>query len=482
MMGLSRYLWRSKTGRLLWLPWLTLVQWSCGPAAAVPTVAPTAVPIPATPIPTLPPQPPTATAVMAAQLFAPATVTPKPTSTASPSSTPSATIPPSATSLPPTETATSPPTATPAPATSLPVADAPTAAAPPPSGVVEPPPYAPSACSDKYPCNDDRAGWERRLRVPAGYQATYFARVDDHPTSITFGPDGALYVAAQSGTIYKVTPEGNVAVYVGGFNTPTGIAFQPGTSNLYVSSRARNENVGGESQISVVQGGGIRQIIGGLPCCYVFMHAANGIAFGPDGFGYVGVGARADHGEILDGSNRQDELHPLEAAILRFSPDGSLVEVYARGFRNPYDIAWDGSGQLYATDNAPDFGPPDELHRVAPGGQHGYPWYECDVCFAPPAEVQLIPPVYNFIPHAAVAGITAYLADQFPGAYNNLFVALWSAFPGAQKVMRMGPGGTWGINFATGFAAPIDVAVGPAGSLYVADWATGIIFKISYTG
>jgi DNA-binding beta-propeller fold protein YncE len=34
-------------------------------------------------------------------------------------------------------------------------------------------------------------------------------------------------------------------------------------------------------------------------------------------------------------------------------------------------------------------------------------------------------------------------------------------------------------DFATGFAQPIDVAVGPNGNLYVADYATGIIFKIS---
>ncbi|MCA9935209.1 MAG: hypothetical protein KC415_14845 [Anaerolineales bacterium] len=34
--------------------------------------------------------------------------------------------------------------------------------------------------------------------------------------------------------------------------------------------------------------------------------------------------------------------------------------------------------------------------------------------------------------------------------------------------------------FATGFASPIDVTVGPDGSLYVADYSTGIIFRISY--
>ncbi|MCB9418832.1 MAG: PQQ-dependent sugar dehydrogenase [Ardenticatenaceae bacterium] len=419
----------------------------------------------------------------------PATATTKPTSTntAVPTDTP---IPQTDTETSEaTETAVSANTATPAPAaddggeeaTAVP----PTTAAPPPSTTgVEQPPYEASACSDKYPCNDDRAAWEARIRVPAGFTDTYFAQVPGAPTSMTFGPDGMLYVAIQTGTIYRLDSAGNVFAYVSGFNFPTGIAFRPGTSDLYVSDRINNAAVGGESRISIVQGGAIRQIIGGLPCCYASMHAANGIAFGADGWGYVGVGGRADHGEILVGDNagQMNELHPYEASILRFSPDGSVVENYARGFRNPYDIAWDGNGQLWATDNEPDFGPVEELHRVIPGGQHGYPWFDCDVCFPAPPDVQVIPPAWTFTPHASPTGITSYLSNLFPGYYNSLFLTLWSAFPGAQKVVRMAPNATSATNFATGFASPIDVTVGPDGSLYVADWATGIIFKISYIG
>jgi glucose/arabinose dehydrogenase len=364
-----------------------------------------------------------------------------------------------------------------------------TVAPPPSSGGVEQPPYAPSACSDRYPCNDDRAGWEARIRVPAGFQATYFARINGQPTRIISGPDGLLYVATMGGTIFTIDSGGNIAPYVSGLIVPTGLAFQPGTSRLYVTSRVSPQSVGGEAQVAVIEGGGVRQIIGGLPCCYTGYHAANDVVFGPDGFGYVSVGSRADHGEILeDGPNYglQDELHPYEAAILRFSPDGSSVSVYARGLRNAYGIAWDANGQLYATDNGPDgepgWNPPDLLHRVQPGREHGYPWYECSVCFSPPPDVQIVQPIYRFVPHSSVTGITAYLSNQFPGYHNSLFVALWSAFPGAQKIMRFGPGGVGASNFATGFAAPIDTAVGPDGSLYVADWATGIIFKIRWVG
>jgi glucose/arabinose dehydrogenase len=345
-----------------------------------------------------------------------------------------------------------------------------------PSGVTAP-------TDANYPANTDVAGWENRINVPPGFDVSYYGRVDGQPTSITFSPvDGQLYIAVQAGTIYKMDSAGGASAYVGGFTAPTGIAFRPGTNQLYVSSRVRDENIGGEAQVSVVNRG---QLIGGLPCCYTFFHSANGIAFGPDGYGYVGVGARADHGEILEGPNagQQDEMHPYEASILRFNPDTGEVSVYATGFRNPYDIAWDSNGQLWASDNTPDFDPPERLHRVVPGGIHGYPYYECDVCFSPPPGVNVIPPLATFAPSSSPTGVEVYKGSQFPGYNNAIFVALWSAFPGAQKIMHIGAGGSSApVNFATGFAAPIDVVTGPDGSLYVADWATGIIFKISYTG
>ena len=355
----------------------------------------------------------------------------------------------------------------------------------PPAGSVGLPPDYPGACAP-YPCNDDAAGWESRIQVPTGFTVTYYGILTaKHPTSIAFGPDGLLYIATMEGAIYRLDNGGNVSTYATGFTIPTGIAFQPGTGNLYVSSRAINQDVGGESKISVIRtDGSVNTIITGLPCCYTSYHAANGIAFGPDGFGYVTVGGRADHGEILEGPNagQQDERHPLEASMLRFSPDGGFVETYARGFRNSYDLAWDGNGTLYASDNAPDFGPPEEFHRVIPGGEHGYPWFDCDVCFQPPAGTTVIPPTYQFVAHSSPTGVASYLDNAIPGYYNSLFVTLWSAFPGAQKVMRLTPGGGSAVNFATGFAAPIDVTVSADGSIFVADWATGIIIRLTYTG
>ncbi len=94
----------------------------------------------------------------------------------------------------------------------------------------------------------------------------------------------------------------------------------------------------------------------------------------------------------------------------------------------------------------------------------------------------MVPPLHELIPHGAVTGITTYLHDAFPGYYNDLFLVLWSAFPGAQMVQRVGRDRSEISDFATGFAAPIDIVVGTEGNLYIADFATGIIFQINYIG
>ncbi len=418
-----------------------------------------------------------------------ATVSVEPTA-APPTETPIPTAPPGSTATftpQPTATNTPVPTPTAIPAELLtPVPHAPDQAQP---------PYVESACSDRFPCNDDVTGWEARIRVPDGFKVSYLAQIP-HPTlpefgsqltSMTFGPDGMLYVGTTLGKIYKINSDGSYELYVEGFTVPTGLAFQPGTKKLFVSNRLEDRNVGGEGQISVVENGEITTLFAGLPCCYIGMHGPNGIAFGPDGYGYVGVGGRADHGEVLDGSNQQDELHPYEAVILRFAPDGSEIEPYAWGFRNPYDIAWDAFGQLYATDNGRDGNDqdgdivPEELKLVTPGGQHGYPYYDCPACFGIPAGIEIVPPAYEFEAHSVPAGITTYLDDQFPGYYNSQFLVLWTALPFASQIVRYTADGQ-ASTFSTGYAAPIDVVTGPDGSLYVADYATGIIFKIDYVG
>jgi len=424
------------------------------------------------------------TATVERMTVSPSSPTPEPTSTPKPTVEPTAPPtrrPPAATPTPTrtlvlTSQATNPPTSQ---LTQPPVI-------PPPIGDATPNPPPDSGSCGKFPCADDVDGWVARIQVPPGFGVSRAASVPggERITSITFGPDGRLHASTMQGNVYAFDAAGNVSLYTGGFFLPIGLAFRPGTNDLYIASRAfPADAVPNEGKVTIVRADGSKQdIVTGLPCCYTSTeHQPNSIAFGPDGRAYLSIGARSDHGE--DPGNREvvGQVGPLEAGILRFNPDGSGLERFAAGLRNPYDLAFDANGRLFATDNGPDFGGLERLHAIVQDGHYGYPYYGCDKCPAPPPGLVITPPMANFIEHGAITGISAYTGSAFPANYyNDVFVVLWSAFPGAQKVVRVSTFPTAVSDFALGFASPIDVTQSPDGALLVADWATGQIFKIAY--
>ncbi len=68
--------------------------------------------------------------------------------------------------------------------------------------------------------------------------------------------------------------------------------------------------------------------------------------------------------------------------ILRMNPDGSDLEVYAWGLRNPFGLAWGPDGKLYASDNGydergsrPIAHAPDCLWVIKQGAWYGFPDY-----------------------------------------------------------------------------------------------------------
>jgi glucose/arabinose dehydrogenase len=149
--------------------------------------------------------------------------------------------------------------------------------------------------------------------------------------------------------------------------------------------------------------------------------------------------------------------------------------------RNPYDLSFDADGRLFVTDNGPDYGGPELLYHAEENAQFLFPYYpDCDFCPQTPSNLDITEPIATFVPHGAIAGITSYTHTAFPEQYyNSLFVALWSAFPDAQKIVHVQTYPTQTTDFLLGLAAPIDVIQTPSGGIAVADWATGHIFQVS---
>jgi glucose/arabinose dehydrogenase len=342
------------------------------------------------------------------------------------------------------------------------------------------------------------------MDVPQGFEAQYYARLPfTEPTVITFGPDNALYILNLEGQITRMTDEdgdGFAETATSIFDDPgdqlqhaVGMVFHDGI--IYISDSGRI------STLSDSDGDGkldkVNPIITGLPSLQWTFHSNNGIVFGPDGKLYVAVGATSDHGPLKE---------RYEASVLRMNPDGSDLEVFARGLRNAYDLAFSPDGDLFTADNSPDdlgpampYLPPEEVDFVRQGRNYGFP-----TTFGDPGPLTATErPVTLLMTSSASSGLTYYSADQFPAAYHGLFLAQFGSGAPYPKSVGVSTGemvvfisltpkadggyiGQWQpfarFRIEVSDYSPIDVTVGPDGSLYIAEWTTSTLYRVTYVG
>ena len=333
------------------------------------------------------------------------------------------------------------------------------------------------------------------IKLPPGFHIEVVARVEN-AREMALGAQGTLFVGSmREGRVYAVKLKpgalGTVTTIASGLNLPVGVAFHDGA--LYVSSVNR-----------ILRYDKIEEHLDNPPQPVVVSdrfpsethHGWKVIAFSPDGKLYVPVGANC---------NICEPDPDRYAVIMRMNPDGSGLEVFARGLRNSVGFDWDPrTRELWFTNNGRDYMgdelPPDSLHHAPRAGLNfGYPYCHAGVadpeygkkhsCDEFASAAQKLPA------HVAPLGMRFYTGTQFPAAYRNqIFIAEHGSWNRSKKIgyrvmlVRVENNRAVGYEpFATGWlegetvwGRPADVLVMPDGALLVSDDYAGAIYRISY--
>ena len=201
------------------------------------------------------------------------------------------------------------------------------------------------------------------------------------PWSLAFLPDGnALTGERDTLNVHRILKGGGrrlVGKVGGGATKLFGLALSPTYRTdklLYAHVRtATDARVLAMTYTAATGLGTPTVIFGGIP--HGTDHHGGGLIFRPDGaYLYVSVGDKGTPDEVQN-------LSSLTGKILRIRPDGTVPAdnpwgsaAFARGFRNPEGMAFDGTGKLYAVEFGED--EIDELNRVVKGQNYGWPGVE----------------------------------------------------------------------------------------------------------
>ena len=252
--------------------------------------------------------------------------------------------------------------------------------------------------------------------------------------------------------------------------------------------RLRDDNDDGvaEQREALHDGYGVRVAFRG--------HDMHGLAVGPDGRIYFSIGDRGYNVLAPEGSRL---VRPETGAVFRCERDGSGLEEFAYGLRNPQELAFDDFGNLFTGDNNSDSGDKARWVHVVEGGDTGWrmhyqylpdrgPWnreriwypYRADEKTTAVQPAAIVPPVANL--GAGPSGLAAYPGVGLPRRYDGYFFLVdfqgSKAGSGIRSFTVKPKGASFELVDSDWFIKGVlatDVDFGYDGRVYLSDWIEG---------
>lgn len=355
-----------------------------------------------------------------------------------------------------------------------------------------------SACSCRDGSNGP-TGELAKLKMPPGFQIAVFADNVPDARSLARGTKGTIFVSNRKmGKVYALVDadqdnkaEKVYTIWENGF-MPNGIAFRDGS--LYLAEVNR-----------VLRFDQIEDKLANPPKPVVIYdklpdkthHGWKFIRFGPDGYLYVPVGAPC---------NVCEEKDERFSTIMRMKPDGSGLEIFAKGVRNTVGFDFHPTTkELWFTDNGRDrLGdniPPCELNHAPTKGLHfGFPYCHgkdvADPTFGKTRKcAEFRAPAQELGPHVAPLGMRFYTGTMLPKAYRNqILIAEHGSWNRSEKigyrVTLVELQGNKAISYKPlvegwlqgqeAWGRPVDLLQMPDGSVLISDDFAGKIYRLSY--